>query len=220
MFNNHTMSVVTDLSLIAQQLNNTQFMTVAAITTSPYPTHPNIYNAAILMPPTELLMMWADLPANEGYFLMQNEYPKYLMQKDPDDMLIALIAAMTKRNIVLFIPNDEFNVFGMALLNHIYYMYGITCNYMNTTFNVDSSKIPFIISKFYMCDLMEPNDYLASYPANMMLPEFVIQKLAIELQPLPGQPTFNDYANYFNQLNASKLPAPVQMVKIVDGDPK
>ena len=121
MFNGHTMSLVTDLRMIPNQLNDFNFLSVAAITTSDYPNHPNIYNASILMPPTEILMAWA-----EGQTLvMQNEYPRYLMSKDPDDMIVALIAAMTKRNIILYIPQDEFNIYGSILLNHIYFVYVI-----------------------------------------------------------------------------------------------
>ena len=75
MFNGHTMSVITSLSMIGNEINNTNFITVAAITTSDYPQHPNIYNASILMPPTEILMAWADnVP-----LVIQNEYPRYLM---------------------------------------------------------------------------------------------------------------------------------------------
>ena len=158
-------------------------------------------------------MAWAD---NQP-LVLQNEYPKYLMTKDPDDMLVALIAALTKKNIILYIPRDEFDVFGMILLNHIYYIYGITCNFMMTKFSICQSKIPYIISKFYMIDVMSMNDYLALYPANAKLPDFVINKMAMENQVFNRPATFQEYADYFNQLNASKLnnSQPNQMVRIV-----
>lgn len=217
MFNNHTMTLVTNLNAIGPEINNSDFVTVAAVTTSDYPRHPNIYNASILMPPTEILMAWAD----NKPLVIQNEYPRYLMSKDPDEMLVALIAAMTKKNIIIYIPQDEFNIYGMILLNHLYYMYGITCNFVNTTFSVDPSKIPFIISKFYMIDVMSAEDYLAAYPSNALLPEWAIQKLATEIHPFNYPASFQDYAAYFNKLNASKSPMkPVnQMVRIV-GDKK
>ena len=87
MFNGHTMSLITNLNMIGNEINNIDFVTVAAITTSDYPPHPNIYNAAILMPPTEVLMAWAD----GNRFVMQVEYPRYLMTKDADDMIVALL---------------------------------------------------------------------------------------------------------------------------------
>jgi hypothetical protein len=194
------MSLVNDLSMIQGQINDFNFLTVAAITTSDYPNHPNIYNASILMPPTEVLMAWA-----EGQpLVMQNEYPRYLLSTDPDNMIVALIAAMTKKNIVLYIPQDEFNIYGNILLNHLYYVYGITCNYMQTQFSVNQAKIPYIISKFYAIDVMSYDDYMAMYPANALLPEFVIQKMAREVPSLGGPASFQEYANYFNAINASK----------------
>ena len=64
---------------------------------------------------------------------------------------------------------------------------------------------------------------MAMYPANALLPEFVIQKMAREV-PVPsiGTATFQEYANYFNGLNASKMQNvgnPKQMVTVV-GDAK
>ena len=217
MFNGHTMSVITSLSMIGNEINNTNFITVAAITTSDYPQHPNIYNASILMPPTEILMAWADSPANS--LIIQNEYPKYLATKDPDDMLVALIAALTKRNIILYIPRDEFSIYGMELLQYIYTAYGITCNFGNTRFDVVQSKIPIIITKFYLMDLMNKEDYIAAYPMNWPLPDIVIGKLAAEYQPFNYAASFEEYKLYFNQLNASKtkITSPsVEMVKIIE----
>ena len=209
MFNNHSMTVVTDMSILTSFMNEIDFFTIAAITTSDYPDHPNIYNAAVLMPPTQVLMDWA----NGAPYVLENEYPRYLMSRDPDEMLVALIAAMTQKNIVLYIPQDDFNVFGTILLRHIYYMYGITCNFGTTRFSIDTTKIPFIISKFYMMDLMRADEYLAAYPGNAPLPEFTILKLADDLHPFNRPAGFNDYAAYFNQVNASKLQTMQRMVR-------
>ena len=218
MFNNHTMSVIHDLRMLGNEINNMDFMSIAAVTTGEYPPLPNIYNASILIPPTQILMDWAD----GNPLVLQNEYPKYLMTKDPDEMIVALLAAMTQRNIILYIPKDDFEVFGMMLLNHLYFVYGITCNYMNTRFAVDVSKIPYIMSKFYMIDVMEPMDYLNSYPATAVLPEFVINKLAQDLHPFNCPATFMEYANYFNGIVAARRQTmPMQnMVNVVKGDKK
>ena len=207
-FNGHTMSLVVDLSLIQNEIRNVDFVTVAAITTEDYQAFPNIHYAGILIPPTELLMEWAD----GNSLALQNEYPRYLMTKECDDMIVALIAAMTQRNIILYIPQEEFNVFGMMLLNHIYYMYGIICNTPTTQFSIDQNKIPFIISKFYLMDVMDPDVYLASYPANYALPDFVIQKLAEDLRPFNRPAMFEEYRAYFNKLNASKAQTPKIMM--------
>lgn len=202
MFNNHDMSIVTDLRLIGNDIMNVDLLTVAAITTSEYPSYPNIYCASILVPPTELLMRWAE----GDPLILQNVYPRYLAEsKECDDMIVALIAALTRKNIILYIPQDEFNIFGTMLLNHIYYMYGITVNSPASNFSVNQSKIPFIMAKFYMMNIMEPDVFLDAYPANYMLPDFVINKLAMDLHPFNQPATFEQYKNYFNQLNASKV---------------
>ena len=215
MFNNHTMSLVTDLSLIANDIRNIDFVTVAAITTSDYPDAPNVYYAGVLIPPTEILMQWAD--GNQQ--ALQIEYPRYLLEKDCDDMIVALIAALTQKNIILYIPLDEYNVFGPMLLSHIYYMYGIICNTPTTRFSVNTSKIPFIIAKFYMMDVMEAQMFLDSYPGNYQLPDFVINKLAHDLHPFNYPASYEEYKNYFNTLNASKLQQRRRMTAPIEGQP-
>lgn len=214
MFNNHAMSVVTNLNVLGPQINNADLLAVAAITTSDYPKLPNIYNAAILIPPTEIIMRWAD----GDPFIMQNQYPNYLKTQTPDDMIVALIALLTQKNVVLYIPNDEFSVFGRILLDYIYYNYGIVCNTPTTQFSMEMDKIPYLLSRFYMIDVMTAEDYLAAYPAGALLPPFVINKLAEEMHPFNQPATFDAYANYFNQLNASKGTkiAHPSMVKVVD----
>lgn len=214
MFNNHAMTVVTDLRLLGPEINNADFIAVAAITTSNYPKLPNIYNASILIPPTEILMRWAD----GDPYILQSQYPQYLRTQIADDMIVALILLLTQKNVVLYIPNDEFNLFGGMLLDYIYFNYGIICNTPSTQFNMDQTKIPYLISRFFMIDAMDANDYLAAYPANALLPEFVINKLAEEMRPFAYQATFQQYADYFNQLNRAKgtVIAHPSMVKVVD----
>lgn len=214
MFNNHTMSVVSDLSILGPEINNIDLLAIAAITTNDCPRLPNIYNVSILIPPTELLMRWAD----GDPYILQSQYPNYLRSQIPDDMIVALITLLTKKNVVLYIPQDEFNVFGGMLLDYIYFNYGIVCNTPNTQFSMDQAKMPFLISRFYMLDAMDANDYLAAYPANALLPEFVINKLAEDLHPFDYYTTFQQYVEYFNKLNASKGTniAHPSMVKVVD----
>jgi len=214
MFNGHTMSLITDISLVANDVKNVDFMLVAYITSVESYEGPNIYYAGVLMPPTEMLMRWAEGDS----LILQNEYPKYLMTKDCDDIIVALIASMTKRNVVLYIPQDEFEVYGDLLLRHLYYVYGIICNTVNSQFSVFPEKIPFIMTKFYLMDIMEPNEYLRAYPYNYPLPEIVINKLAAELRPFGDQQRpFVDYQNYFNSIR-QPLQAPEKrlMYHLVD----
>lgn len=216
MFNNHQISVITDLGQLGQNIYLRDALVVAAITTTyQLPDLPTIYQAGILTPPFEMLQRWAD----GDQFVLMNEYPAYLQCKECDDLIIAFLAALTIKDIFLFIPPEDLNIYGKMLLDHLYFNYGITCNFMNVRFSIQQSKIPFIISKFYMNDLMTPNEYLATYPGNYSLPQFVIGKLAEDLHPFNYVAQFQDYEAYFNNLNAAKLTANKPMVRIV-GDKK
>lgn len=201
LFKNNTMTLITDLRNIGPEINNTDFVAIACVDgLSDFKNHPNAYDASILLPPTELLMAWAD----GNQIAMRVEYPKYLAyDKDADDMIIALITALTKKNIIIYIPQDEYDIFGPILIQHIYFQYGIVMNTPTTAFSFDESKLPLLISKFYMMDLMEPMDYINSYPRALALPSFVINKLATDLHPFENA-TFEQYAEYFNKMVAQK----------------
>lgn len=201
LFKNNTMTLITDLRNIGPEINNTDFVAIACVDgLGDFKNHPNAYDASILLPPTELLMAWAD----GNQIAMRVEYPKYLAcDKDADDMIIALITALTKKNIIIYIPQDEYDIFGPILIQHIYFQYGIVMNTPTTAFSFDESKLPLLISKFYMMDLMEPMDYINSYPRALALPPFVINKLATDLHPFENA-TFEQYAEYFNKMVAHK----------------
>lgn len=217
MFNNHKMSVVTDLNVLGQAINDINYVSIAAVTTNDYPRYSNIYNAAILLPPTQILMQWAD----GNPVVIQNQYPAYLANnKEADGFIVALLAALTKKNVVLYIPKDDFNVFGPVLLQHLYYMYGITVEVLiaglqQTQFSIIPDKIPFILSKLYMNDLLDANVLLDAYPPQYALPDFVINKLAFELRPLDNTATFQDYANYFNGVVAKRIGNKINMVEVL-----
>ena len=207
MFNNNTLTVVQDLGIIPDPASTT----IATVTQFPLKNAPsNVYFAGILMPPTELLMEWADNNQN----ILVTEYPRYLMTKDCDDMIIAIIAAITQRNVILYIPPEEFSIFGQLLLNHLYYMYGIICNTPTTMFNVLPEKIPLLVVKFYLLNLMEPQVFLDSYPVNYNIPDAVIQKLAEDMKPFNTPATFEQYREYFN--NTIRHVTKKTMFEVVD----
>lgn len=202
MFNNHRMSCVLDLAPISQDISIVNNYTIAAITTSYIANSlPNMHYAGVLVPPTSMLMYWAD----GDYDIIRREYPKYLMSKECDDMIVAFLAALTKRNVILYIPLEEYEVYGPILLNHIYYIYGIVCDTYTSTYSFDINKIPLIVSKFYAMDIMDLDNYLASYPVNCPFPDFVIPKLSIDMNPFPQGATFDQYRAYFNNMNYNRL---------------
>ena len=67
-----------------------------------------------------------------------------------------------------------------------------------------------------MMDLMEPMDYIRSYPGNLLLPQFVINKLAMDLHPFQNGATFQQYAEYFNNLVAQNMNGTQQVIKRVE----
>lgn len=203
MFSDHTMTIVTDLNIVANEIQSPDYYIVAAITTSEIPKAPNIFYAGILVPPTDMLMAWAD----GNMDVIHNYYPQYLQTQDCDDMLVAIISAMIRRNVILYIPQDEFDIFGMDFLTYLYNMYGIVCNSPTTNFWMDVNKLPLLMSKFYMMDIIDGITYMQMYPYNVMLPDFVINKLAYDFNPFNGrQAYFEEYKNYFNQLISLKVP--------------
>lgn len=203
MFNNHSMSLVLDLNMVAREIRDVDFVTVAAVTTSNIPEAPNIFYAGILVPPTELLMEWAD--GNE--LAIYNKYPYYLQTQECDEMIITFLAALTKKHVIWYIPRDEFDIFGNTFMDYLYYTYGIIMNTPTTHFSIDPHRIPIIISKFYMLNIMDPDEYLNMYPWQYKLPDFVINKLAYDFKPFDRPATFEEYSEYFNRINASKAPA-------------
>jgi hypothetical protein len=206
--------MITDLSLITNQIKNIDYVIVAGITDTEIP---DVFNASVLLPPTELLMAWAD----NAPYVMQNQYPQYLRNcREADDMIVALLAALTKKNVVMYIPEDEFRIFGNELLNYIYFEYGITMNTPTTTFAFDESKLPMLLSKFYMIDILDAKDYLALYPGQyqlIMWPE-LINKLALEIRPFNRPASYDEYYAYFNNIVRLNMQGLIQPVTIVRKD--
>ena len=70
-----------------------------------------------------------------------------------------------------------------------------------------------------MMDVMEAQVFLDSYPGNYQLPDFVINKLAQDLHPFNYPASYEEYKNYFNTLNASKLQQRKRMTAPIEGQP-
>jgi len=172
MFNNHKLMLIHDLNQLGMNLYSNN-VTVIAISGDPLPNVNNIYDGGILMPPTQVLMNWAD---GNGYSL-QVEYPRYLSSKDPDEFITGILAALTMRDVFIYIPMNEFKIYGNIFLRHMLYMFGISIETPASPFMIDNTKIPLIASKMYMIDVMSAEDFLRIYPNYGPLPQFVIPKL-------------------------------------------
>lgn len=198
MFNGHKMILITDLEQIGYSINDPNIV-IIAVTDSDYYKLPNIYDAAILMPPTSILMEWAE---NNNRRILETAYPQYLCSvKEADDMIVAMIVALTKKDVYLYIPANEFSIFGQILLNHLYFLYGVILQTSNTQFNVEISKLPLIVSKMYMLGAIAPNDYISIYSEyNLALPSFVIPKLINDFRPPISTYDIMSCEKYFNDM--------------------
>lgn len=214
MFNNHTIFAVTDLNMIGQRIYDSNLQIVAVTDDTNYPNMANIYNAGILCPPISILEGWAD-----GYAgVLENEYPRYLLSKEPDDMIIAILVALTQKDIVLYIPKDAYAIFGNLLLSHFNIVYGITVGNMmyGIPFNFNAMFIPLLLAKFYNIGCMAPEDFINAYPASQPLPPFVIDRLTNDMHPFNGPTTFEQRAEYFNNMVSAKNQ--IQMCKSIGGE--
>lgn len=212
MFNNHTMSLVTDVNMIGPVINNFDFVTVAAITTN-IPRHPNFYNASILMPPTEALMEWAD----GNIEIYSDIYYKYLIYDELcDSFILSLIAALTKKNVILYIPEDEVSIYSNILLRVLYDKYGIVVSTPYNRFFFNIARLPYILCGFYNLGVMEGKDFIDAYPPEALpLPDHIIYKLAQDLKPFNRQAAYGEYVEYFTKLILSKNKS-VEIPKIDD----
>ena len=104
LFKNNIMSLVTNPSFLGPEINNSDYVSVACVSGSDsYMNHPNVHDCSILLPPTDMMMAWVD-----GKIILQNEYPKYLLSKDPDDMIIALLKGIQTLYDYIIIPDVRF----------------------------------------------------------------------------------------------------------------
>ena len=217
LFKNHQMIMVTNQQLLNRYIYDFDYNVVAGITDQQIP---GVLNASVLMPPTELLMAWADGDNNA----IINGYRMYLNSQCPDELIVSLLAALTKKNVILYMPKDDFNVYGNIFLDYLNIAYGIKVGFLveenpyGTPFMFDSNAFPLIISKFYMMDVMSANDFLNSYPPNTNLYPFVVNKLAAELRPYGrNQASFQQYAEFFEydinkRHNVNKMIVPITII--------
>lgn len=204
------MDVVTDLNMVGPIINDSgHYMVIAIDDQANIPQHPNVYNYSMLIPPTQLLMKWSDIPDKfMASQIMNNEYRQYLDMNDCDELIVTLLAGLCKRNILIYIPESMMDVFGMIFIDHLFCKYGVRCGINgNRGFMVDINKIPFILSKFYILDYIDANTYLELYPNTLLLPNWVINKLAADLRPSRLMVDFEWYVSYFNDLNSKTYPS-------------
>jgi len=207
MFNNHTMSIVFDTSLIYDALYMPDIVDIINVG-DPYNTSElPMVKSICLAPSVNLMQKWASY-GNNGALLA--EYPSELFEKMGD--ITGIIAQLCHKNIILFMTFEEYNVYGRMLENFIINNFGIVpISPYNQQMLIDASRYPMIVSYLYLYGYMTYGGYIDAYPAKYQYPDIVIDKLSAECG-LMG--TFEDRKNELNRRHAEGMKKVVMVEKV------
>jgi hypothetical protein len=207
MFNNHTMSIVFDTSLIYDALYMPDIVDIINVG-DPYNTSElPMVKSICLAPSVNLMQKWASY-GNNGALLA--EYPSELFEKMGD--ITGIIAQLCHKNIILFMTFEEYNVYGRMLENFIINNFGIVpISPYNQQMLIDASRYPMIVSYLYLYGYMTYSGYIDAYPAKYQYPDIVIDKLSAECG-LMG--TFEDRKNELNRRHAEGMKKVVMVEKV------
>lgn len=156
---------------------------------------PNVIPASILLPPYESVM--ADLDGNTE--MANIEYINYLCRKEPDMFICAILAALLKGiNILIYIGKDEAEMpFVSSLIRLLYDQYGITIGTEHHQFMYNKAYDAVIDSKLYLYELITYQDFFILYPETVMIPDYLIPKLIVDMNPYVEVQTTDNYKMYF-----------------------
>lgn len=209
MFNNHTMSIVFDTSLIYDALYMPDIVDIINVG-DPYNTSElPMITSICLAPSVDLMQKWASY-GNNGALLA--EYPSELFEKMGD--ITGIIAQLCYKNIILLMTFEEYTVYGRMLENFIINNFGIVpISPYNQQMLIDASRYPMIVSYLYLYGYMTYSEYVDAYPTKYRYPDFVIDKLSAECG-LMG--TFEDRKNELNRRHAEGMQKIVMVEKLDD----
>ena len=160
---------------------------------------PNIIPATILLPPYQCVM--AELDGE--YDIAKTIYTEYLVEKEPDMFICAIITALLDplTNILIYVGEDEINMsFVSVLLGYLMNEYGITVTSDMNNFLYNMAYDAVILSKLYLYELIDYQFLLTMYPGPVNLPEYIIPKLIYDINPYISIQTPEAYYCYFNGL--------------------
>lgn len=156
---------------------------------------PNIALASVLLPPYSAIC--AEMDGNIQAFYQ--EYFIHLGSKEADATICLLMAAAVRGiNIALYVPKEEATNlhFATAFVQYLHDTYGITVGTEQNPFAYDQAFDPVIYSRLYLHDFISYQEFFVAFPANCLIPEMVIPKLASEMQVCMFD-NMQDYVNYF-----------------------
>lgn len=161
-----------------------------------YKTHPAIITAGALLPPMEALQ--AELGGDIAQASMI--YASYLMSQEAA-MYVSIILAAAIKQIpigIMFGP-DELNMqFPKMFMEYLFSNFGLVVGVQNRVNPyIVYEALPFTLANLYCMNLIDYPTYLEKHPSNLPINQMAISKLAIDVNPLVGERSFESYMKYF-----------------------
>ena len=151
----------------------------------------------VISPPYQALSAYLDNDINTFLSL----YEQHLNSKMCVQFISILFKAlMNGNNLLLYLNNDEYEIYFGALMRHIANKYGVVIGTPNNSFEFNPNYIHVILSYLYDFELLTVQEYLELYPQGIPLPSFVVQKLINEINPNIPNASIETYMEYFNNL--------------------
>lgn len=162
----------------------------------------NAIKGSVLIPPYVAF----ESKMNGDEMTFNNIYFDYLNQKEPTSYIAAIITALYQgKNIMLYLNQDEYDMYFMSLWNYMKNMYGITIGTGNIPPSFDEGFSWIICAIMYKSGMIVAQEFLELYPSGVQIPDDLIAKLAEQLNGdiYLTDTSFNSYKQYFNDLKES-----------------
>lgn len=151
---------------------------------------------SILLPPYPAMMALMDNNINA----FMSAYSAHLNTKECTTFFAVLFKAMMQgSNILLYLTQDEYNMYYKYLEMYLVNVYGIYVGSAqnNYTFNVAEQFAPAIYSVLYLSECITIEELFKLYPQGARFDQNVVMKLISEMRPVLNTNTFQAYEQYF-----------------------
>lgn len=193
--------VTTDFNVALQNSINFKIVSIGELDPSSLQTL-NAIKGSVIIPP--YIAFESKMNGDEVTF--NNIYIDYLNQKEPTSYISAIIAALYQgKNIMLYLTQDEFDMYFINFWNYVKNMYGVTIGFGNIQPSFESSFTWIVCSMLYKTGMLTPQEFLELYPSGAAIPDDLIPKLAEQLNGdiYLNDTSFESYKQYFYNLKES-----------------
>lgn len=154
----------------------------------------NGVRGSIILPPYTAIEAELDNDVNRFVQI----YTQYLDSYEVQSFIAVIIKAIHSGiNILLYLSPDESEMgYSRAFMEYMK-RYGMVIGTVNSPFMYDVSFDGINLSLMYMNDLISEEELLVLYPIQLLIPDIVCNKLAINLHPY-GVTNLQEASLYFN----------------------